>query len=62
VDGGATRRRQLAAFDPLPDDAGAGAGEDLLLSFDEEEPSFDVDEPLEEAVSDEVADVRLSVR
>jgi hypothetical protein len=51
-------------LDPLPDDVdAAGAGEDVLLSFEEEEElSFDEDEPLEEPVSDAVADFRLSVR
>jgi hypothetical protein len=53
----------LAALDPLPAvvDA-AGAGEDVLLSLEvEEELSFDDDDP-EEAVSDDEADLRLSVR
>jgi hypothetical protein len=55
-------------LDPLPDDEeAAGAGDDVLddeLSFDvdEEEPSFDDDEPFEEAVPDAEADLRLSVR
>ena len=72
---GRPRRRQLAALDPLPDEEEdpAGAGdelEELSLdvdagavepSLDEDELSF-VDEPFEEAVSDAVADLRLSVR
>jgi hypothetical protein len=50
-------------LDPLPDVDAAGAGEDVVLVFDEEELSFDVDdEPLDEADSDAVADLRLSVR
>jgi hypothetical protein len=53
-------------LDPLPeDDDAAGAGDDVLedepLSFDEE-LSFDDGVPLEEAVSDEDEDLRLSVR
>jgi hypothetical protein len=54
----------LAALDPLPAvvDA-AGAGEDVLLSLEvEEELSFDDDDDPEEAVSDDEADLRLSVR
>jgi hypothetical protein len=51
-------------LDPLPDDVdAAGAGDDVdELSFFEDEVSFVVDEPFAEAVSDAVADLRLSVR
>jgi hypothetical protein len=51
-------------LDPLPDDvAAAGAGDDVdELSFFVDVLSFVDDEPFEEAVSDAVADLRLSVR
>jgi hypothetical protein len=50
-------------LDPLPAVDAAGAGDDVLLSFEaEEELSFDDDDEPEEAVSDDVADLRLSVR
>jgi hypothetical protein len=51
-------------LDPLPDDVDdAGAGDDVAeLSFFGDALSFDDDEPFEEAVSDAVADLRLSVR
>jgi len=67
VDGGRARRRQFAALAPLPDDAaGAGAGElpfeAVELSFDDDDELSLDEEPDEDAVSDAVADLRLSVR
>ena len=61
---GRPRRRQFAALDPLPDDVdAAGAGDDVDgLSFFADALSFVDDEPFAEAVSDAVADLRLSVR
>jgi hypothetical protein len=56
---GAGPDRQSAAFDELPADAaGAGVDDDVVeLSFDDDD-----DEPLDEELSDTVADLRLSVR
>jgi hypothetical protein len=57
----------LAALDPpLPDEEGAAAAgveedEEDEPSFDDDEPSFD-DDDVEDALSDAVALLRLSVR
>lgn len=63
-------RGQLAALDPpLPDEEGAAAAgveedEEDEPSFDDDEPSFDDDDDdvEDEALSDAVALLRLSVR
>jgi hypothetical protein len=58
----------LAALDPpLPDEEGAAAAgveedEEDEPSFDDDEPSFDDDDVEDEALSDAVALLRLSVR